>query len=325
MEKEINIAEILKNVPIGTKLYSPLFGDVFLKYIGEIFITVKHHEKIANFYRNGRFYDYEGAESLLFPSKEMRDWSKLAWNTGDILVNKDGNAHVIFDGFDDDTYETFNGNNYLWKNEGITMCFGEYEDELPISDFSKANKEDAQKYIHQIEKRLGYKLNFETLKIEKHTEFKDGDIVVYKCEIDDVPSNIFIFRGISQRTPYYSYYASLDSDGYLSYKLGKFGIYNRELRLATEEEKLQLFDALAKKGKQWDAKKKKIVDLKQKVELKPFDKVLVRDDKEDQWSANIFNYQVRDMFYCLGEGYWRYCIPYKGNEHLLGTTKDVDS
>lgn len=45
----------------------------------------------------------------------MRDWSKLAWNTGDILVNKDGNAHVIFEGFDDDTYETFNGNNYLWK------------------------------------------------------------------------------------------------------------------------------------------------------------------------------------------------------------------
>ena len=87
------------------------------------------------------------------------------------------NAHVIFEGFDDDTYETFNGNNYLWKNEGITMCFGEYEDELPTSDFSKANQEDAQKYIHQIEKRLGYKLNFETLKIEKQPEFKDGDIV----------------------------------------------------------------------------------------------------------------------------------------------------
>ena len=279
--KEINIAEILKDKSNGTKLYSPLFGDVYFSFIDGEFITVKHHEKIANFYRNGRFYDYEGAESLLFPSKEMRDWSKLAWNTGDILVNKDRNAHVIFEGFDDDTYETFNGNNYLWKNEGITMCFGEYEDELPTSYFSKTNKEDAQKYIHQIEKRLGYKLNFETLKIEKHPEFKDGDIVVYKCEIDDVPSTIFIFRGISQRTPYYSYYASLDSDGFLSYKLGGFGIYKRELRLATEEEKEQLFSALEKKGKAWDAEKKAIVNLESVVELKPFDKVLVRDSKSD--------------------------------------------
>lgn len=66
------------------------------------------------------------------------------------------------------------------KNEGITMCFGEYEDELPTSDFSKANKEDAQKYIRQIEKRLGYKLNFENLKIEK-PEFKDGDVLFVKC------------------------------------------------------------------------------------------------------------------------------------------------
>lgn len=54
METNINIAKILKNVPIGTKLYSPLFGDVFLKYIGEIFITVRHHGKTANFYHNMR-------------------------------------------------------------------------------------------------------------------------------------------------------------------------------------------------------------------------------------------------------------------------------
>lgn len=47
-----------------------------------------------------------------------------------------------------------------------------------------------------------------------------------------------------------------------------------KLRLATEEEKQQLFSALAKKGKAWDSEKKEVVDLKPKVELKPFDKVL---------------------------------------------------
>lgn len=74
-----------------------------------------------------------------------------------------------------------------------------------------------------------------------------------------------------------------------------------------------------------EIEKQQVVELKSKVEIKPFDKVLVRNDKEDQWSANIFSYQVRDnMYYCLGENYWRYCIPYEGNEHLLGTTQDVE-
>ena len=74
-----------------------------------------------------------------------------------------------------------------------------------------------------------------------------------------------------------------------------------------------------------EIEKQQVVELKSKVEIKPFDKVLVRNDKEDQWSANIFSYQVRDnMYYCLGECYWRYCIPYEGNEHLLGTTNNVE-
>ena len=174
MEEKINIAEILKNKPQGTKLYDWLHNiDVELDTISttdtetvvwctnETDNNTTCHRGYSEF---GTVRGYPDGLQILFPSKDMRDWSKLAWNTGDILVNKDGNAHVIFEGFDDDTYETFNGNNYLWKNEGITMCFGEYEDELPTSDFSKANKEDAQKYIRQIEKRLGYKLKFENLK-----------------------------------------------------------------------------------------------------------------------------------------------------------------
>lgn len=331
MNMETNIVEILKDKPQGTKLYSSACGKCKLESVYDKSFKISFYNSKFGFMNGGEGYLdkngklYDDGECVVFPSKEMRDWSKFAWNTGDILVNKDGNAHVIFEGFDDDTYETFNGNNYLWKNEGTTMCFGEYEDELPTSDFSKANKEDAQKYIHQIEKRLGYKLNFETLKIEKHPEFKDGDIVVYKCEIDDVPSNIFIFRGISQRTPYYSYYASLDSDGFLSYKLGGFGIYKRELRLATEEEKEQLFSALEKKGKAWDGGKKAIVDLKPKVdELKPFDKVLVRDSESDKWRANLFGYIDKDKYYHCVYTNWVYCIPYEGNEHLLGTIKDVE-
>lgn len=327
MEEKINIAEILKNVPMGIKLYSPLFGNVYLAYIGEMFITVRHHSTTANFYYNGRLYNYEGTEPMLFPSKKMRDWSKFTWKKGDVLVSNDGSTEVIFDGWYDDTYTSFYGKHYLdSENENNIKYFEEFV--CTTERYFLEDKDVAQIYINTIGERLGGKLNRETLKIEKvQSEFKDGDIVVYKCEIDDVPSTIFIFRDISQRTPYYSYYASLDSDGYLSYKLGKFGIYNRELRLATEEEKQQLFDALAKEGKAWDAEKKQIVDLPKKCEFKPFDKVICRDSDADIWKANFFSHydaKAYFPFFCNNCGY-KYCLPYnEKTAKLIGTTNNVE-
>lgn len=76
----MNIAEILKDAPKGTKLYSPLLGVVTLKgvYEGacyEIEVVDRKGEKHL-FTSDGRFYDnYKDAECLLFPSKENRDWS----------------------------------------------------------------------------------------------------------------------------------------------------------------------------------------------------------------------------------------------------------
>ena len=324
MEKELNIADILKDKLVGLKFYSPTFGCVTFNGVHKDKVYFFSDDTNAHSVKqNGKMYD--GGECIIFPSKEMRDWSKFVWKMGDILVNKDGNAHVIFEGFDDDTYETFNGNNYLWKNEGITMCFGEYEDELPTSDFSKANKEDAQKYIHQIEKRLGYKLNLETLEIEKHPEFKDGDIVFMREVKSEFSANcIFILRGEYNgegNALYHAFYNADDKFVYAEYGSTRVH-YN--LRPATDSEKQQLFDALAKKNKAWDAEKKQIVDLPKKCELKPFDKVLVRDSESDEWRANLFGYISEDGYYCCVFASWVYCIPYAGNDHLLGTTKDVE-
>ena len=97
-----------------------------------------------------------------------------------------------------------------------------------------------------------------------------------------------------------------------------------KLRLATDSEKKQLFDALEKEGKAWDAEKKQIVDLKPKVELNPFDKVLVRDFSRDKWSISFFSFKKEDCYVCINNCSWNQCIPYIGNESLLGTTKDVE-
>ena len=332
MKEKINIVEILEDKPQGTKLYDLLRNiDVELDKVHTTDVGTYIECTSTNEVGSTLMFDYSelGTEEswldglqILLPSKEMRDWSKLAWNTGDILVNKDGNAHVIFEGFDDDTYETFNGNNYLLENEGITMCFGEYEDELPTSDFSKANKEDAQKYIRQIEKRLGYKLNFETLEIEK-SEFKDGDIVFMKGIKGGYYANcIFILRSEykdgDERAFYYAFYNTDDKFTIAEY--GNTRIHY-SLRPATDSEKQQLFDALAKKGKRWDAEKKQIVDLKPNIELKPFDKVLIRDFGSQAWQVSLFGYKDSDFYYCCNGCGWNQCIPYnEETAHLLGTT-----
>ena len=76
-----------------------------------------------------------------------------------------------------------------------------------------------------------------------------------------------------------------------------------------------------------DADKKAIVDLKQKCEFKPFDRVITRNDDDDIWTANIFSHMDSHGEYvtigCVG-GY-TYCIPY--NEvtvKLIGTTNNVE-
>lgn len=313
MEAKINIAAILKDKPKRTMLYTDAFGELSIEDIDTedelgIILSSKDDDELL-FYNDGRYNVY--GEPILFPSKEMRDWSKFLWKKGDVLVSKD-NVYIIFEKFEDDAYTRFKGKHYLWKEFNVED-YNKEETKMLTSVFEKATDDVAQTYIKTIEEHLDGKLNLETLEIEKQLEFKDGDIVVYG-------KSVAICRKIYKHT--LSFYVSLNE---------MFGLLfadevesSEEYRFATEAEKKQLFDALAKEGKSFDSEKKAIVDLKPKVELKAFDKVLVRNDKEDQWSANIFSYQIRDMYHCLGECYWKYCIPYEGNEYLLGTTKDVD-
>jgi len=327
MEEKINVVEILKDKPVNTKLWSPLFGDVYTSSIcsEDTIIIVNHHAESSSFYNNGKYFNHAEAEPLLFPSNEMRDWSKFAWKKGDILVNKDAEVHIIFDGFKDDTYKTFHGHYYLWEEEGSIVNFEENEDYMQTSEFYKANKEEAQTYINTIEERLGGKLNRESLKVEKtQPEFKDGDIAFadYGNRQD-----VFIVSDKTGLSEGYSSFISLDLSSLtlsMGYRTCFFKKDLCKLRLATDSEKKQLFSALEKKGKAWDSEKKQVVDLKPNVELKPFDRVLVRNCKSENWRANLFGYIDKDGFYCCVWANWAYCIPYIGNESLLGTTKDVE-
>lgn len=64
---------------------------------------------------------------------------------------------------------------------------------------------------------------------------------------------------------------------------------------------------------------------KKQFDLKPFDKVLVRDYETEQWQVNIFGYYIRadrgeQIAVCLYSA-WTECIPYNDDtKHLVGTT-----
>lgn len=316
MEAKINIAKILKDKPQGTKLYSSACGKCELKEADDKSFKVSFYSSKFGFMnggegtfdKNGNLYD--DGECIIFPSKEMRNWYKFDWKKGDVLVGV--GQRVIFEKFIDENYTKFQGKYSLSTYEDRTLVI---DRSYYTSNFSKINDSgNVENYFEDLEEKLDGKLNRETLEVEKpQPEFKDGDIVVYG-------ESVAICRRFYKHT--LSFYISLNE---------MFGLLfadevesSEEYRFATEEEKQQLFDALEKKGKTWDAEKKQIVDLKPKVELKPFDKVLVRDDEDHAWQVSLFGYKDATIYRCNNGCSWNQCIPYFGNENLLGTTKNVE-
>ena len=319
MEEKINIAEILKDKQKGIRLYSPIFGECTYCYVREDTndIFVKKHNGLMDYFNSEGLYFALG-EVMLFPSKEMRVWDKFAWKKGDVLVSNDYGTEVIFYDWYDDTYTNFYGKHRLDSENKNNI---KYNDAFlcTTARYSLEDKDAAQTYINTIEERLGGKLNLETLKIEKQQEFKDGDIITITTQIGNILTFIFRAEDVEK---YYCH----------AFLYGKIVIANDDsfckkdfyiARQSTEEEQKQLFDALAKEGKYWDVEKKEVVDLKPKIELKPFDKVVVRCSEADRWSIDFFSYKVHNGYICTGDAWFGYCLPYNDETaHLIGTTDE---
>lgn len=324
MEEKINIAEILKNKSKKTILYDVMRDINVSLYVVEkqngetnIFCDGMKKFKGCSFVYSdtGADYIFRKGMQLLKPSKEMQDWEKFSWKRGDVLISDCGFV-CIFKEWASDDYTKFNG------------CYFDGMPNAETAKYSKLDNNTAYSYIREIENRCGGKLNLETLKIEKtQPEFKIGDILFVKYNNRNI---IFILSNINGK--FYNHRVRLDSNKVIiNYSDSHFQNEGIEfIRYATEEEKKQLFSALEKKGKAWDAKKKMIVDLKPKVELKPFDKVLCRNSKDDTWEADFFarltrkeiDYTQSGKYLCVGD-LWMYCIPYnEETAHLLGTTDD---
>lgn len=167
MENKINIAEILRDMPKGTKLYSPLFGKCELigvdnsKYPIAIKAQRIDGAIFKGIMKDGRYFDgYEDAECSLYPSAKMRDWSKF-FKRGDIVYNPHSQMYAVFECWTNDDYTEFNTTINYYKDH----TFGK-EEVCDTECFVKANDEQKTLFIAAAEKYYGGKYNPKTLQVE---------------------------------------------------------------------------------------------------------------------------------------------------------------
>lgn len=80
MNENLNLVEILKNCPKGTKLYSTIYGEVEFDSIEKetyLVTLMTRHNNPTYVTSNGKYSIFFDGECTLFPSKDQRDWSKF--------------------------------------------------------------------------------------------------------------------------------------------------------------------------------------------------------------------------------------------------------
>lgn len=169
---------------------------------------------------------------------------------------------------------------------------------------------------------------------DKFWPYKDGDVLYAKAKQNEY---VFIYRE-KEKEDEVCHYVNLSHwedlwqapDGYVCNKTE-----TETIRYATEKEIDALHRAIEKEGRIWDPVEKELKNIEfvaseDKAEkfdintLKPFDRVLVRDDSTLKWAIDLWMAYEQDaewIHQCLRDSYVQ-CIPYEGNEHLL-LTKDM--
>lgn len=230
------------------------------------------------------------------------------------------------------------------------VCFNVRHNNYPIVGLiDEGNYESAESFSKNGEYSIGDgELDCDLLlSVPEWTTFKDGDIIY--CEVDNGNNSVCKWVSILKgKVEYFD--GDLYTDEYATYIIEpntckgemSFDGYsdNIDTIVFANESQKQYFIELLKKSKDPKAKEylKRFFGIEEttnhsntektgkEFELKPFDKVLVRDYYGSMWKASFFSHKTDNEkfpFSCGGLE-WRYCIPYEGNEHLLGTSNDPE-
>lgn len=288
--ENLDLREILKDVPKGTILYSTIHGNLCFDCVDyeDNFYPIKCNRSGHKYpyTKEGKYiHNYDG-ECVLFPSKEQRDWSKFEishkFKIGDVIYNESYDFISIYKGHN--TRFTVSYVPYLKVfNRGINL-----NSSVNIEEFKYrlATQEEKEMLYNELQKAAHF-WNNETNSLEKY-KFKKGDTIQ-----DKVTKQIYTIYDIEHD----KYKVKENIQCYL------FAEYQNEYELYQEK-----FDITT---------------------LKPYDKVLVRYFDDSVWKPSLFSHldvglkNGTHKFAIIGTSAPQ-CIPYEGNEHLVGTTNDCD-
>lgn len=357
--EEINIADILRNEPAGTRLYSPVCGALeFTNVTDGVIWCMEPGSSLAphqiSFTSYGKLinrgeWEFEG-ECLLFPSKELRDWDIYRWRKGDVLESNDERNVVVFDKFTCPDRSRFAANFCIVNAKTADRKYYRRIENLPTKDyFNRHFFALRMEVLVQIEKHFCVPINRYTYKL--HPKFEQGDFVVMEVSYTDsldVHKYVCIFFCYDLQHNRMHCFADLntgESDTPCINQIHDLrdsddSVKNITLRFANGTEKSMLVNALHGVGKRWDFKAKAIVNEKRQTadneaeeeshKFEPFDKVLVKGPSEnDTWVPDFFFEECKDSkeyrYATICGKFYTYCIPYNDKtKHLVGTALPYD-
>lgn len=158
------------------------------------------------------------------------------------------------------------------------------------------------------------------LEIPWYLTHEDGGYVTIETkEYTYVLIYKFYLEGTTNPVHYHVFFNTTDKDLHFnSYCDDEMGV--ETIRPSTLSEIELMHELLRENGYTWNPETKRVEDVKKEPEheFKPFDHVLVRDDDEQHWICDFFSNVEEDRTFCCVGGTWHQCIPYEGNEHLVG-------
>lgn len=347
MENKINIAELLKDCPIGMELDCPLFENLEFSHIDysrrySIICRVKTEwggYNVHTFTEYGCFSIDKYAKCVIFP-KGKTTWEGFhrPFKDGDIIYNKLQKRVCIYHYIED-------------KISCIDYCrYNEYYKTFEIltdyiyiaeQDYRLATEEEKAKLFQAI-KDNSYKWNAESKTLEKIKTCLNCE--VFKETHQNCPySPIWNYKNLKEATSHLSdetnceFWTKIPKTKTLE-KLAepkfKAGNIIKDIRNNSQGIILKItndgYECYFETGKFLVNFKEQdyfeLVPNKFNINtLKPFDKVLVRDNNTSKWLNTFYSkYNIKDNFpfQCIYFGKFKQCIPYEGNEHLFDTTND---
>ena len=343
MKDKINIAELLKDCPKGMELDCTMYENCTFEGIDDIGYTeilVKTPSGQIRLTKEGCFtHNDKYAKCIIFP-KGKTTWEGFEppckFKDGDILATDLDSIFCLNTLLNTDKrYGCYAGIVY---DGSFYVC-----EPFVYKECCRLATEEEKEKLFQAIKANGYKWNAETKTLEKLVEpkFKVGDIIQdidsYKVKITavDIEDECYGYESMIAKGIGSISFSEQDNWELVpkikpKFKVGDM-ITNGKVSITISHIDNNYYYTFGrnvthrlfiKNQDDW-----KLVPNKFDITtLKPFDKVLVRQDVYGKWGINFFGFYNYDEGYYYTTGNWIYkqCIPYEGNEYLLDTNNDCD-